>query len=62
MTWGSSSDDAVLFDDPNADPIVFDEIPFELLFPPSPPVSALPPAGSTQPTSGSAAGTVAGGL
>lgn len=62
VTWGSSSEDAALFDNPDADPIVFDEIPFDVLFPPAPPVSTLPPAGSSQSTSGSETSSVEGGL
>ncbi|HET7219990.1 MAG TPA: S8 family peptidase [Vicinamibacterales bacterium] len=52
VTWGSSGEDAALFDDPTADPITFDTIPLEELFPSSP-----PPV-----TSSSAAGSVEGGL
>jgi serine protease AprX len=48
VTWGSSSEDAELFDNVNADPIVFDSIPLELLFAPVP---------VTQPT-----GTTGGGF
>ena len=45
VTWGSSSEDAALFENPDADPPVFDAIPIEALFPPAPPVSTTPPAG-----------------
>ena len=50
VTWGSSGDDAALFDNPDADPITFDTISLEELFPAAP-----PPASSTS-------GSVEGGL
>ena len=52
VTWGSSGEDQELFDDPNGDPTVCEEIPFEDLFVPSP-----PPTNPTQP-----GGIVGGGL
>jgi hypothetical protein len=41
VTWGNSGDDHELFEDPNGDPALCEEIPFEDLFAPPPP----PPAG-----------------
>jgi len=65
VTWGSSSEEAALFENPDADPLVFDEIPIEELFPPAPPVSTAPPAGLNQTTSGvlgAVTGILGGGL
>ncbi len=65
VTWGSSSAEAALFENPDADPLVFDEIPIEELFPPAPPVSTAPPADLNQTTSGvlgAVTGILGGGL
>jgi serine protease AprX len=43
VTWGSNGEDADLFDVPTADPINFDTITLDVLFPP-PPGSTPPPA------------------
>jgi serine protease AprX len=47
VTWGSSGEDCELFDIPNADPIVFDQLSFDSLFapPPAPVLPALPQVG-----------------
>jgi serine protease AprX len=45
VTWGSSSEDCELFDVPDADPIVFDQIPLELLFAPPPAATPVPQTG-----------------
>jgi serine protease AprX len=55
VTWGSSGEDAALFDDPDADPMTFDTISLEQLFPSSPPPSVI----SISSTTG---GSVEGGL
>jgi serine protease AprX len=52
VTWGSSGEDAALFDSPDADPITFDTITLEELFPSSPP----PPTSTTSTTGGSVEG------
>jgi hypothetical protein len=33
VTWGSSGEDCELFDELNADPIIYDSIPLDILFP-----------------------------
>ena len=33
VTWGSSGEDAELFDNPDADPITFDDIPLDAALP-----------------------------
>jgi len=34
IVWGTSDEQAPLFDDPEAEPVVFEEIPWENLFEP----------------------------
>jgi serine protease AprX len=50
VTWGSSGDDAEIFDAPNADPVVYDDVPLDELFGLLPPQPVAPaPAPITQP-------------
>jgi serine protease AprX len=55
VTWGSNGEDAVLFDDPDGEPVNYDATPLEDLFLPPPP----PPS---PPASGSSTGSTEGGL
>ena len=57
VTWGNSGEDQELFDDPNGDPTVCEEIPFDDLFVGTPTPPSLPPTDPTQP-----GGIVGGGL
>ena len=57
VTWGSSGEDCEIFDAPNADPIVFDNIPLDQLFPPPP-----PPTGTGGTTTGLVGGLLGGGF
>jgi hypothetical protein len=60
VTWGSSGEDAELFDDPAAVPVNYDATPLEDLFlMPEPPPSPPPPASGTTSTS---TGSTEGGL
>jgi hypothetical protein len=47
VTWGSSGEDAELFDDPLAEPVNYDATPLEDLFLPPPPPPTPPPAPGT---------------
>jgi serine protease AprX len=49
VTWGSSGEDCELFDAPNADPIIYDATPLDLLFTQP---GTLPPAPTTSTTDG----------
>jgi serine protease AprX len=57
VTWGSSGEDCELFDELNADPIIYDSIPLDILFPL---VTDGPP--SPAPTGGLVGGVLGGGL
>jgi hypothetical protein len=43
VTWGSSGEDAETFDAPNADPVVYDDVPLDDLFGLLPPPVTAPP-------------------
>ena len=63
VTWGSSGEDAALFDNPDADPLVFDTIPLEELFgPPPPPLPSFGATGTTSNTLGTLGGILGGGF
>jgi serine protease AprX len=47
VTWGSSGEDADLFDDPSAEPVNYDTTPLEDLFLPPPPPPTPPPTSGT---------------
>jgi serine protease AprX len=67
VTWGSSGEDAELFDNPNADPLTFDAITLDELFGLLPPAAPVPPAPATSTgetltgTIGTALGGILGG-
>ena len=44
IVWGTSDEQAPLFDDPNADPVIFEDIDWETLFEPAP-VPPINPGG-----------------
>jgi serine protease AprX len=56
VTWGSNGEDAVLFDDPSAEPVNFDQTPLEDLFLLPPPPPTPPPASNTTGNSTSTGG------
>jgi len=62
VTWGSSAEDAELFDDPSAEPVNYDATPLEDLFLPPPPPPSPPPAPGTTGSSTDSTGTTEGGL
>jgi subtilisin family serine protease len=56
VTWGTSGENAELFDDPSAEPVNYDLTPLDDLFlSPSPPPSP-PPSGTTESSTGSTEG------
>jgi hypothetical protein len=57
VTWGSSGEDAELFDDPSTEPVNYDATPLEDLFLPPP-----PPASGTTGSSTSSTGATEGGF
>jgi serine protease AprX len=59
VTWGSNGEDCELFDVPTADPINFDTITLDVLFPP-PPGSTPPPPTTTTTVTGTVTGLVGG--
>ena len=62
VTWGSSGEDAELFDDPSADPVNYDATPLEDLFLPPPPLPSPPPVSGTTGSSTNSTGTTEGGF
>ncbi len=59
VTWGSSGEEAELFDDPLAEPVNYDTTPLEDLFLPPPPPPTSPPAPGT---TGNSTSSTEGGL
>jgi serine protease AprX len=58
VTWGSNGEDSELFDVPTADPINFDTITLDVLFPPPP--GYTPPPAPTPSLTGTVTGLVGG--
>jgi serine protease AprX len=64
VTWGSSGDDAEIFDAPDADPVVYDDVPLDDLFGLLPPPPTAPSSSTTSGTSltSTLGGILGGGL